>query len=752
MVVEGDGLEGNLFTLIEPTSSSGFLASELENASLVTQTRFYVKVVVAADEEFRSAHPNWKEWTEYYIEHIDDYFIQEFGIDFVVVSFVEYVSNDSLTEPYDLFYEMQKKVDKNDANIVVAFSKQYTGRIGGLGELKGDDVIIFEDSPSYIDNVIQHELSHLFGALDHNRGITNYCVMSYTFSDFTNNWDEECINKINSYINSEVSGRFIGVALTDEKRTPPIKIFQEEYVVTVSGYIETPNGVWNIDSALLFYNTPIGIKEGDMLDGYVVYHPTAGFIEAYWMNRSLSLVPPIASFTFTPSTPTVGEIVIFDGSLSFDMDGYIMDYQWDFGDGATGNGFAVSHTYASPGEYNVTLIVTDNDGLTSRTSALITVLGHQDIIIEYSVNPTSLCPGDEMTVNVTIDNLSQFDTYHTLYLIIDGNVVDTSTIYLPPRNTINHAFVYPMLEYGVHNVTINNLPETYVYVFGPGISLSNLQVNPLSGKAPLNIVASAEITNLGICNIATNYPIDLSINGESVDYKIVQINPNESITVTFNYTLLTPGEYVVSMDGLEGILVNVLIPTFESNVTRSLPSSAEPDSIFNVTLTSTASAIGMQITETIPAGFTFINYSASGANSVTFQQNGNQLTFTVTDIAADGFTVIYILQAPSDEGVYSFTGTFEALGQDVAMIGGDTVLEVTTGETVPDNVDDTLEQLVSKYNPDFDWRTETPSKQDVMQAVVNAVIQYFGAQNQTEKQQILSDVVQLVVLYFTIES
>ncbi len=77
-------------------------------------------------------------------------------------------------------------------------------------------------------------------------------------------------------------------------------------------------------------------------------------------------------------------------------------------------------------------------------------------------------------------------------------------------------------------------------------------------------------------------------------------------------------------------------------------------------------------------------------------------------------------------------------------------LSVSAGETVPDNVDDTKEQIVSKYNPSFDWSTQTPSKQDVLQAVVNAVIQYFSTSDDAAKQNILSDVVQMVILYFSL--
>jgi PKD repeat protein len=54
--------------------------------------------------------------------------------------------------------------------------------------------------------------------------------------------------------------------------------------------------------------------------------------------------------------------VYFDGSGSYDPDGEIVSYDWDFGDGATGSGDTVSHTFTAAGEYTVTLTVTDDQG------------------------------------------------------------------------------------------------------------------------------------------------------------------------------------------------------------------------------------------------------------------------------------------------------------------------------------------------------------------------------------------------------
>jgi len=53
-----------------------------------------------------------------------------------------------------------------------------------------------------------------------------------------------------------------------------------------------------------------------------------------------------------------------------------MLYGWDFGDGTTGSGMIMSHTFAAVATTNitVTLTVTDDDGATGSTTAVITVM------------------------------------------------------------------------------------------------------------------------------------------------------------------------------------------------------------------------------------------------------------------------------------------------------------------------------------------------------------------------------------------
>jgi len=60
----------------------------------------------------------------------------------------------------------------------------------------------------------------------------------------------------------------------------------------------------------------------------------------------------------------VAEEVNFDGSGSFDHEGEIISYEWDFGDGNNETGMITNNIYDSQGVYTVTLTVTDNEGNT----------------------------------------------------------------------------------------------------------------------------------------------------------------------------------------------------------------------------------------------------------------------------------------------------------------------------------------------------------------------------------------------------
>ena len=86
---------------------------------------------------------------------------------------------------------------------------------------------------------------------------------------------------------------------------------------------------------------------------------------------------PVVSFTYSPENPEVNEEITFDASSSYDPDGEIVSYNWNFGDGNSTEGEVVTYAYSKAGNYTVTLRVTDNDGLQDATSEVVEVVSRK---------------------------------------------------------------------------------------------------------------------------------------------------------------------------------------------------------------------------------------------------------------------------------------------------------------------------------------------------------------------------------------
>jgi PKD repeat protein len=113
------------------------------------------------------------------------------------------------------------------------------------------------------------------------------------------------------------------------------------------------------------------------------YSVTLTIADAY--NRTATTTQPVhveggaaptASFLFSPSAPRIGESVNFNAAASRPATGRtIRSYEWDFGDGEqkTTSSPTTSHDFQRAGDFNVTLVVTDDAGRVAVASATITI-------------------------------------------------------------------------------------------------------------------------------------------------------------------------------------------------------------------------------------------------------------------------------------------------------------------------------------------------------------------------------------------
>jgi PKD repeat protein len=171
-----------------------------------------------------------------------------------------------------------------------------------------------------------------------------------------------------------------------------------------------------------------------------------------YINVTRENQPPVSD-PKGPYTGTEGAAILFSGSGSYDPDGSIISFAWDFGfgDGNTGTGESPAYTYARNGTYNVTLVVTDNEGATDTKTTTATIDDTEPIAdLSFEINPLdtnfgAVEIGIEKSVSLTITNTGNCpakvtvtkgimkgkthgDTIPVSALGVNGNYVDNPVI------------------------------------------------------------------------------------------------------------------------------------------------------------------------------------------------------------------------------------------------------------------------------------------------------------------------------------
>jgi len=196
---------------------------------------------------------------------------------------------------------------------------------------------------------------------------------------------------------------------------PPVALFTESATKVYTGtviYFDA-SGSYDPDGTILKYFWDFG--DGTNGTGVVATHAYAdddiyvvtltvtdddGEIASTTATKTVLNRAPIALFTESSTMVLTGEVITFNASDSYDQDGFIVSYLWDFGDGSNASGVIVNHLYADDGVYNVTLTVTDDDGATTSTSATKTILNRPPVA-EFTESETTVFTGEVINFNAS---------------------------------------------------------------------------------------------------------------------------------------------------------------------------------------------------------------------------------------------------------------------------------------------------------------------------------------------------------------
>jgi PKD repeat protein len=128
------------------------------------------------------------------------------------------------------------------------------------------------------------------------------------------------------------------------------------------------------------------------------------------MRPGVILAPadtPTASFNFSPASPAANSNILFDASASCagstPCSGVagIANFAWRFGDGATGGGQVITHSFALPGTYSVTLTVTNDRGISDSETRSVTVGASAAPTARIIVSPETVTVGDSVFFTAT---------------------------------------------------------------------------------------------------------------------------------------------------------------------------------------------------------------------------------------------------------------------------------------------------------------------------------------------------------------
>jgi hypothetical protein len=129
------------------------------------------------------------------------------------------------------------------------------------------------------------------------------------------------------------------------------------------------------------YYGPLNLQYGTTYYWQIVCIDTHGAITKGPILQFITMTdnqPPIAD-AGGPYSGVVNNPITFDGSNSYDTDGNIIGYRWDWTNDGTWDTIWLSyptkaHTYSSSGTYTVALEIKDDDGATSEDTASVTVI------------------------------------------------------------------------------------------------------------------------------------------------------------------------------------------------------------------------------------------------------------------------------------------------------------------------------------------------------------------------------------------
>ncbi len=221
--------------------------------------------------------------------------------------------------------------------------------------------------------------------------------------------------------------------------------------------------------------------------------------------------------------------VYFNGKASYDKDGRITAYNWDFGDGTNGIGKVTAHRYETPGLYTVKLTVTDNYKENCNTNT-------DSLKVTINAAPLPLA-GDD--VHCSINETVEFDGSKSRDT--DGKIISYEWNFGDGKKDNKVITSHQYRKAGKYNVVLKVTDD------------SNVRNKTAKDKLVVWVNSPPKAKAGKDCEIAVNQMLKLDASksydrdGEIVEYLWTCANQFEKNGKTVQHTFTTPGKYKIKL-------------------------------------------------------------------------------------------------------------------------------------------------------------------------------------------------------------
>ena len=313
------------------------------------------------------------------------------------------------------------------------------------------------------------------------------------------------------------------------------------------------------------------------------------------------------------------------------------------------------------------------------------------------VSEQTVAVGERVQVNAAYHNDGVEPGTEISELTLDGELVNRRLLDVEPGSvSTTHRMSFE--EPGRYELAVDGEYPTEVTVIEPNLETVGTTVSTESDSAPATVAATVEVANPE--EIEVTETLDLTINGEVVDWNRTTVEPNTNKNIQLSHTFDQPGEYEVKVgDTVKTVVIEDSDDPTPPEADAGGPYTVDEDDTVSLDASGSTAPDG-EITQTEwevidgPGSITDGNYQAPSGLS---ENVTVQLTVTTSNSQSDTDTGTVTIQADSESDDPSIDPVLSGL----SIAGNGDTATITEGENEPievavENPGDTQETFTTE--------------------------------------------------------